>query len=235
MSRLKFFVIAFSAMFVYFWFPNFLFQALSAFNWMTWISPDNINLTAITGSNTGLGINPLPTFDWNLLLWDDTDPLMVPFFSTFNKWAGQVLSLPVILGVWYTNAYSTGYLPINTNRVWDNTGHRYNISRAIDERGIFDSEKYEAYSPAFLGAANLILYMFFFAIYSATVSYAYLYHRHEIAMGFRNLWNSFKKNKGGEENSKYEYKDIHNKLMAVYEEGWFLLIVLIIIKQLTQM
>lgn len=218
MSRLKFFCAAFTAMFVYFWFPNFLFQALSIFNWMNWIAPDNLNLAAITGFNNGLGLNPFPTFDWNILLWDETDPLMVPFFSTFNKWAGQMLSLPVILGVWYTNAYNTGYIPINTNRVYDNTGHRYNISRAINDKGHFDSAKYEAYSPAFLGAANLILYMFFFAVYSATVSYAYLYHRHEISMGFRNLWNSFRKNKG-EDDGKYEYKDVHNKLMAAYEEG----------------
>ena len=67
-------------MFVYFWFPNYIFQALSIFNWMNWIAPDNVNLAAITGFNTGLGINPLPTFDWNILLYDDTDPLMVPLY-----------------------------------------------------------------------------------------------------------------------------------------------------------
>lgn len=48
-------------MFIYFWFPNYLFQALSYFNWITWIAPQNINLAAVTGSLGGLGVNPLPT------------------------------------------------------------------------------------------------------------------------------------------------------------------------------
>jgi hypothetical protein len=129
----------------------------------------------------------------------------------------MLLSVPVLVGMWYTNAYNTGYLPPNSNRVFDHFGKAYNISRAIDDRGIFDAEKYEAYSPAYLAAGNLTVYFFFFAIYTATISYAYLYHRHEIALGFRNLWYSIRR-KNGEEN-KYEYKDIHNKLMAAYLEG----------------
>jgi hypothetical protein len=66
-------------MFVYFWFPNYIFNALSIFSWMTWIAPDNMNLNTIAGFNNGLGINPWPTWDWNNLLFDSTDPLMIPF------------------------------------------------------------------------------------------------------------------------------------------------------------
>lgn len=215
-SRLKFFGMAFGAMFVYFWFPNYIFQALSIFNWMSWISPTNTNLNVITGMNNGLGVNPLPTFDWNILLFAEQDPLMVPFFNTFNQFVGMFFSMFVILGLWYSNAYNTGYLPINSNRVFDHFGKRYNISRAIDSHGLFDPAKYEAYSPPFLAAGNLTVYLFFFAVYSATVSYTYLYHRNEIKMGVRNLINSFRKNKVEGEG---EYKDVHNKLMASYPEG----------------
>lgn len=35
-----------------------------------------VNLAAITG-NFGLGLNPLPTLDWNQML---VDPLISPFF-----------------------------------------------------------------------------------------------------------------------------------------------------------
>ena len=72
-------------MFVWFWFPNYIFTALSAFSWITWIAPKNVNLTTITGFNTGLGVNPFPTFDWNVLLFDNQDPFMVPFFNTVNN------------------------------------------------------------------------------------------------------------------------------------------------------
>jgi len=216
MSRLKFFLFAFLAMFVYFWFPNFIFQALTAFSWMSWIAPDNRNLNTITGFNNGLGLNPWPTFDWNVLLFDNADPLMVPFFATFNKAVGMLIAMFVVVGMWYTNAYWTGFFPINSNRVFDNTGSLYNISQAIDNRGIFDPTKYEAYSPAFLAAGNLTVYLFFFGIYPAVLVYIWLNHRWEVRMGFKNLLNSFRKNKDSEAG---QYKDVHNRLMAKYPEG----------------
>ncbi|KAB5527929.1 OPT oligopeptide transporter protein-domain-containing protein [Coniochaeta sp. 2T2.1] len=224
-SRYKFFLIAFGAMFVYFWFPNWIFTALSAFSWLTWIAPDNMNLATICGFNNGLGVNPWPTFDWNILLFDQLDPLMVPFFSTFNRFLGMFASLFVVAAMWYSNAYNTGYLPINSNRVYDNTGKLYNVSRAINEHGLFDKAKYEAYSPPFLAAGNLTIYIFFFAIYPATLMYIYLYHKAEVIMGFKNLVNSFRKNKNTEIG---QYRDVHNKLMTAYPEvpEWWFLIVL---------
>ena len=226
-SRLKFFLFGFAAMFVYFWFPNYIFQALSLFSWMTWIAPKNQHLTNITGFANGLGLNPWPTFDWNILLFDNTDPLMIPFFSTLNKVIGAFFSFFTIIGLYYTNTYWTGYLPINSNRVFDNTGQLYNISRAIDSRGIFDAEKYEDYSPAYLAAGNLSVYLFFFGVYPATLVYAYLYHRYEIVTGFKNLINSFRKKKDTEIG---QYQDVHNRLMAKYPEvpEWHYLIVVVL-------
>ena len=66
LSRYHFFLLTFGAMFVWFWIPNTLFQALHAFNWMTWIAPNNYPLGMITGFYGGMGFNPLATFDWNV-------------------------------------------------------------------------------------------------------------------------------------------------------------------------
>jgi hypothetical protein len=68
----KFFTITFLAMFIYYWFPNYMFTALSMFSWISWISPNNLTLNTITGFNNGLGVNPLPTLDWNIMLFDGT-------------------------------------------------------------------------------------------------------------------------------------------------------------------
>lgn len=226
MSRLKFFGITFGAMFFYFWFPDFIFQALSIFSWLSWIAPNNMNLNNIVGFENGLGLNPWPTFDWNILLFDNTDPLMIPFFATFNKFIGAFLAFITILGMYYTNTYWTSFLPINSNRIFDNTGTYYNVSRAIDDRGIFDAAKYEAYSPAYLSAGNATVYLFFFAVYPATLVYIFLYHRYEIKTGFKNLINSFRKNKDSEVG---QYQDVHNRLMKAYPEvpEWHYLIVLL--------
>jgi hypothetical protein len=46
---------------------------------MTWIAPENVTLAAITGSVSGLGLNPIGTFDWNQIIVN-SDPLVNPFF-----------------------------------------------------------------------------------------------------------------------------------------------------------
>ena len=64
--RYRFFWLTCGLMFVYFWLPNKFFQALHAFNWMTWIAPKNAPLATITGFYGGIGFNPWATFDWNV-------------------------------------------------------------------------------------------------------------------------------------------------------------------------
>lgn len=225
-SRIKFFYLMFGAMFIWFWFPNYIMTSLSKFNWISWIAPGHRDLNVITGINHGLGINPFPTWDWNVLLWDSADPLMVPFFSTLNRFIGAFVSMWVVIGFWYGNVYNTGYLPINTNRVWDNRGELYNVTRAIDERGLYDDAKYQQYSPPFLGAGNIVIYMFFFGIYTSTLTYAALYHRHEIAMGFKALWSSLRRRRPLQDE---HILDVHSRLMRSYREvpEWWYLVCLV--------
>ncbi|PHH61762.1 hypothetical protein CDD81_7973 [Ophiocordyceps australis] len=226
-SRINFFYIMFAAMFVWFWFPNFIWVGLSKFNWISWIAPRNRDVNVITGINHGLGVNPFPTWDWNVLLWDSADPLMVPFFSTLNRFIGVFVSFWVVLIFWYKNVYNTGYLPINTNRVYDHFAKLYNVTLATNTDGLFDQQKYSAYSPPFLGAGNIVIYMFFFGIYTSTLTYALLYHRHEIVMGFKALFSGLRRNKPRKEE---RLLDVHNRLIKAYPdvpEWWFVICLVI--------
>lgn len=214
MSQYRFFAAAFVGMFVYFWFPDYIFTALSLFNWIAWIAPQNFTLATITGVNKGLGFNPLPTFDWNIIT-HYIDPLVIPFSVTVNILFGTFLGGLVIIGIYYTNAYSTAYLPINSNSMFNHYGKAFNVSAILDDRSWLDEAKYQEYSPVFVSAAWICSYWFFFAVYAATISYAYLYHRHDIALGFRSLVKSFKK--GFRSND--DFTDVHSRLMRSYAEG----------------
>lgn len=236
MSRIRFFCWVFGLMFAYFWLPNYAFAALSYFSWMTWIAPDNANLANISGVSSGLGLNPVPTFDWNILMFY-IDPLMVPFFSTFNMFLGAFFSMFVIIAIYYTNTYNTGYLPINSNLPFDHFGKAYEVLSIVDDKGIFDSAKYEAYSPPFLSAANVVVYMFFFSVYTAAIAYAALYHRHEIMLGLRGIVSSLrwrkKQNPDGtpaSDDDAADALDVHSRLMAHYKEvpEWWYMICLAI-------
>jgi len=172
---------------------------------------------AITGSWTGLGVNPFPTFDWN---WQGVDPIVNPLFSNANLYAGALLYVPIVAAIWYSNSFNTGYLPINSNHVFDNTGSPYVVTNILTADGLFNQTAFEEYSPAYLAAGNMTVYIAFFAIYTATISYAFLYHRHEIAKGFRAMW----------QGRHHEGKDIHNRLMSVYKEvpeWWYGILLLI--------
>ena len=90
-SRYKFFYIATICMFFYYWLPGYLFTALSTFNWMTWIAPQNMTLAILTGSSLGLGLfNPLTTFDWNVAT-SSYAALSQPFFATCTMYFGGIL------------------------------------------------------------------------------------------------------------------------------------------------
>ncbi|QYT00822.1 hypothetical protein H0G86_007889 [Trichoderma simmonsii] len=227
-SRFRFFLYAFVFMFVYFWFPNYIFGALGLFSWMTWIAPNNAGLNHITGAVNGLGLNPLSTFDWNIFTFA-IDPLMAPFFSTFNLFMGMFLSMFIIIAIYHTNTYNTAYLPINSNEPYDHYGKRYNVTSILDSRGIIDNEKYQAYSQPYLSAGYVTYYMFSFSTYSAALTYGFLYHRSEIMMGFRDLVNSFRPSKRAEI-EKGQVLDVHNRLMRKYREvpEWWYMIVLVL-------
>ncbi|KAI5200374.1 hypothetical protein AUEXF2481DRAFT_43913 [Aureobasidium subglaciale EXF-2481] len=185
MSRYKFFFIFFAAMSIYFWLPGYLFPALSYFAWMTWIKPDNFNLAIVTGSQTGLGFNPLSSLDWNLFS-TYAYPLTWPFFSQIQQYAGMILSGLVILATYYSNFKWTAYLPINSSGIFDNTGAPYNISRVM-ENGRLNYEEYEKYSPAFYGAGNLVGYSAFFAFYTLTFVFIILDFWRPLSQAYRRM------------------------------------------------
>jgi hypothetical protein len=61
---------------------------------MSWISPDNIALSAITSTYGGLGLNPIPSFDWNIMsVW--LVPLTIPTFSIMNQFVGLLVVVPL--------------------------------------------------------------------------------------------------------------------------------------------
>lgn len=224
-SRYRFFVYCFIGMFAYFWLPTYLFSALSNFNWMTWIDPKNFNLAAITGSVSGLGINPIPTFDWNVI--DSmVPPLYTPWFANLSTFVGCLFAGAVVIpAVYWKNMYNTAYLPINSNTVFDNTGQSYAVKEILSN-GVIDKEKYEKYSPPFYTAANLVVYGAYFALYPALIVDAGLSHWREIKKAGIDIWRMIR-NQGRMISS---FDDAHCKMMQAYKEVplyWYLIVLVI--------
>lgn len=225
LTRYKFFAYFFSAMFLYNWVPSYLFEGLSTFSWMTWIKPENFNLAAVSGEQFGLGMNPLVTFDWNII--DYNYSLTIPFFSQLNQYIGTFIGFFVVIGLYYSNYKWTAYLPINDNDIFTNTGERYNVSTILDSTSHLVEEKYREYSPPFYSAGNLLVYGAFFALYPFGFFYTIYHEWSTVKLGVTQL---FKNARNWKRSSYYGYNDPHSRMMSKYKEvpDWCYLIILII-------
>ncbi|KAK9364971.1 OPT oligopeptide transporter protein-domain-containing protein [Lipomyces kononenkoae] len=220
-SRYKFFFICFCAMFVYFWIPDYLFTALSTFNWMTWISPKNFKLAVITGSVLGLGFNPITTFDWAVASY--SNPLVVPVFATLNGYAGQFIGAFIVLALYWTNYKWSAYLPINSNQLFNRFGVKFNVSKVLTNN-LFDQEKYSAYSPPYMSAGNMVYLGSSFLIYTLTFTYVLITEWKVLKDAVVGFYRSIKNRKI----SNYAMNsDPMSRMMARYKEvpdWWFLTI-----------
>lgn len=223
-SRFSFFFLVAGISFIYYWIPDVLFTALSTFNWLTWIAPNNFTLAAITGSSGGLGLNPFPSFDWNVL--ESVGPNYTPWVTNVTLYIGALIGFVIIVGIYWSNYYWTAYLPINSNGIFDNTGDYYNSSRVLNARGIMSKEKYEVYGPPFYAAANYVSWGANFALYPFLTIYEFAIRWKDMKVSFRNVYLSLKDFK----RSNFEgYNDPHSRMMAAYKEvpDWWYISVLI--------
>jgi len=76
MTRERFFTIALFASFFWYFLPGYLFSALSAFNFICWMAPQNHVVNTLFGYHSGLGMGVL-TFDWAMIAFVGS-PLVTP-------------------------------------------------------------------------------------------------------------------------------------------------------------
>ncbi|TLS29891.1 hypothetical protein PpBr36_03372 [Pyricularia pennisetigena] len=157
MSRYTFFMIAFCASFTWYWFPDFIFPALSYFSFICWAAPNNVVVNQIFGMKSGMGLMPV-TFDWAQVAYIN-NPLVVPPWAIMNVFASLVIWVWILAPIlYYTNTWNLAYLPFQDNAVFDNMGKSYNVSRVIDKQAgfTFNVTKYENYSEIYMPATYAI-------------------------------------------------------------------------------
>jgi OPT family small oligopeptide transporter len=211
-SRERFFTYTFIGSFCWYWLPGYAFQALSYFNWVCWIAPENVVVNQLFGTVSGLGMSIL-TFDWSQIAYIGS-PLAYPWWAQANIAAGMVFFFWLIAPIlYYTNTWYAKYLPISSTHSFDNTGKSYNVTRILNDEGTFDVDKYHAYSPLFLSTTFALSYGLSFASITATLTHTFLYYRKQI-------WTQSRK-------AMHEQPDIHARLMAKYPqvpEWWYAII-----------
>jgi OPT family small oligopeptide transporter len=208
-SRERFFLYCFIGSTSWYFFPGYIFQALSYFSWVCWIAPNNIPLNQMFGYQHGMGMS-LITLDWAQIAYIGS-PLATPWWAEANVAAGFVFFFWFLTPVlYYTNVWSSKYMPISSRGSFDNTGAAYNVSAIINADASLNLAAYKAYSPVFLSTTFAIAYGLSFASITATLTHTLLYFRKQI-------WSQSRRSIG-------EQSDIHARLMAKYPqvpEWWY--------------
>ncbi|KAE8209882.1 hypothetical protein CF327_g6183 [Tilletia walkeri] len=210
MSREKFFLIAFLGAFVWYWFPGYIFTALSVFNWACWIAPNNIKLNQLMGVNSGLGMGVL-TFDWSQIAYNGS-PLVTPWFTEAQTLFSLVFFFWFLTPILYYANYNYGaYLPMLNNHVFDRFGERYAVKTLLTAEGTFNATAYNSYSQQYLPIPFMLAYGLSFATVTCILVHVFLYFRKDIVRQFKS--------------SLKNEPDIHARLMSRYREVpnyWYL-------------
>jgi len=213
-SRERFFVYMFIASFVWYFFPGYLFQALSYFSWVTWIRPENTTISQLFGYVHGMGMSVI-TFDWSQIAYIGS-PLATPWWAEANIFAGFVFFFWFLTPVLhFTNTWFGEFMPISSRISYDNQMNTYDVKRILTPESTINLEAYHSYSPLFLSTTFAISYGLSFASITATLVHAFLYFRKQIWVQARR--------------SLHEQPDIHARLMSRYPqvpEWWYLTIFL---------
>ncbi|KAK8003292.1 Arginine--tRNA ligase- cytoplasmic [Apiospora arundinis] len=154
----------------------------------------------------GHGAWPVPlTFDWAMVAYN-TNPLLSPHWAAVNVFFGFALWFWVVTpALYYTNTWFTSYLPLCTADVYDRYGQVYDVAQVMTD-GVFDQQKYAAYSPPYLPATFAFVYGISFASITSVLSHVYFFHWSEIKHAFKGTLRL----------------DIHARLMKAYKQvPWY--------------
>lgn len=174
-SRLRFFHLASAIAFVVYFFPGYLFMALSIFNWICWIWPTNVPVNVVFGAATGLGASVI-TFDWTQIVYLGS-PLITPWWAQANLFGGFVVGIWIAApALYFSNALHTAYFPILSGNSFDRFGRHYNVSVVSPDHKSLHAEAYNAYSQVYISAGLVIAYFGGFALITAAVVHTALYH-----------------------------------------------------------
>ncbi|KAJ3807537.1 OPT oligopeptide transporter [Lentinula aff. lateritia] len=215
LSRERYFWLAFTASFIWYFFPGYLFQALSYFSWVTWIWPQSPTVAQLFGYVNGLGFSVL-TFDWSQIAYIGS-PLATPWWAQANVISGFLLFICAYMGrqtliaeMQFKNVWYGLHMPILSRSAFDNTMQTYDVLRILNPDSTFNATKYDEYSPLYLSFGSYLFHS------TATLSHSFLFFRKQI-------WVHARRSIG-------EQRDIHSRLMSQYPpvpEWWYLVIFIV--------
>ncbi|KAI9593424.1 OPT oligopeptide transporter protein-domain-containing protein [Syncephalis fuscata] len=203
-TRIRFFTIAATCSFVYYFLPGFLAPFLTTVSLMCYIFPNNKLLSQVGSGSRGLGFLAF-TLDWNTVVSFLLSPLITPFWAECNIIIGFCLiTWCLIPAGFFSDIWDAKTFPIISSKLFTSNGSRYDTLSLLNKDLSLNEERYQAYGPPHLSFFFAITYGVGFATLASVIMHTVLYHGRDIVNRLRE--------------SRMANDDIHAKLMDRYPE-----------------
>ncbi|KAI8098534.1 OPT family small oligopeptide transporter [Halteromyces radiatus] len=204
MSRNKFFLIAFIASFVWYFFPGYIIPVLTSISWICWIKKDSVLVSQLGSGINGLGLGSF-TLDWSTLSAWYPSALAIPWVVEANMLAGFIFFIYILVPiVYYTNTWEAKKFPFYNTNQYDIWGNKFDRQRVLTPNQLLNDTAYEDYSPIRITSFFAICYGQGLVALGAIVTHTILYNG-------KDIWNRFK-------SARQDSDDIHARLMDNYKE-----------------
>ncbi|KAI0195857.1 OPT family small oligopeptide transporter [Xylaria flabelliformis] len=218
MGRHRWFLYVMGGGFVWYFFPGWIFQGLSYFNFLCWALPNSVIVNKLFGGFHGYGILPT-TLDWSVISGYALSPLIPPFHAIANTVAGVLIFFVIVsAGLHFSGTWYADYFVVQSSDAFDNTGAKYNVSKILNDQLLLDEEAYHAYSPIYLSTQFALCYGLSFAAVAAVIIHVALYHGPK-------LKSQFKQGRSQED-------DVHMHLMKKYKDSpdwWYMALFVVMV------
>lgn len=171
-TRGKFFLIALICSFAWATVPGYLFSTVTNISWVCWAFSNSITVQQIGSGMQGLGLGAF-TLDWAAVASFLFSPLISPFFSIMNIFAGYVLIVYIAIPIayWGFNMYGANKFPIFSSDLFTSQGQAYNTTIIVNDKFQLDLTKYEEQGPVHMSMFFALTYGFGFATVAATLTH----------------------------------------------------------------
>ncbi|KAI0440012.1 OPT family small oligopeptide transporter [Xylaria telfairii] len=217
-GRHRWFLYIMGGSFIWYFFPGWIFQGLSYFNFLCWALPNSVIVNKLFGGFHGYGILPT-TLDWSVISGYALSPLIPPFHAIVNTIAGvMIFFVFVSAGLHFSGTWYADYFVVQSSDAFDNTGAKYNVSRILNDQFLLDEEAYHAYSPIYLSTQFALCYGLSFAAVAAVIIHVALYHGPKLKTQFKE--------------GRSQEDDVHMHLMKKYKDSpdwWYLVLFVIMV------
>ncbi|KAK9763427.1 OPT superfamily [Basidiobolus ranarum] len=204
-KQMKIFWFVLAGVFVWEFFPEYIFPFTSSLAVLCWIAPYNDTVAFVGSGLGGMGVLNF-TLDWSNIT---SSIMLYPWWTQVTIFAAFVLNVWILVPMsYFGNLWGGRDFPIMSNKLFTGEGSKYPFQKLITSDLKFNETAYAEYGPVYMGSYNLWTIFFGYCTFISAFMYIGLFAGPKLLKTFKRV---YKREKRAE-------PDKLNKLMAAYPE-----------------